>query len=60
MVPGLIHVVDDDASFRTAIERRLKLAGYDVVTYASAQALLDAPPDGGRRAASCSTCRFQG
>jgi len=26
-VPGLVHVVDDDASFRIAIERRLKLAG---------------------------------
>ncbi|WP_063684847.1 response regulator transcription factor [Bradyrhizobium stylosanthis] len=42
---GLVHVVDDDASFRTAIERRLKLAGYDVATYASAQDLLDAAPD---------------
>lgn len=38
---GLIHVVDDDASFRTAIERRLRLAGYDVATYASAEQLLD-------------------
>ena len=45
MVPGLVHVVDDDASFRTAIERRLKLAGYDVVTYASAEDLLDAGLD---------------
>ncbi|MDA9410244.1 MULTISPECIES: response regulator transcription factor [unclassified Bradyrhizobium] len=43
-MPGLVHVVDDDASFRTAIERRLKLAGYDVATYASAQDLLDAAP----------------
>ncbi|QDP21392.1 response regulator transcription factor [Bradyrhizobium cosmicum] len=43
-MPGLVHVVDDDASFRTAIERRLKLAGYDVATYASAQDLLDGPP----------------
>lgn len=42
--PGLIHVVDDDASFRTAIERRLKLAGYDVATYASALELLDRLP----------------
>jgi FixJ family two-component response regulator len=41
-------VVDDDASFRTAIERRLKLAGYDVATYASAQELLDAAPDDAR------------
>ncbi|QOZ53188.1 DNA-binding response regulator [Bradyrhizobium sp. CCBAU 53338] len=44
-VPGLVHVVDDDASFRTAIERRLKLAGYDVATYATAEDLLDADPD---------------
>ena len=43
-MPGLVHVVDDDASFRTAIERRLKLAGYDVATYASAQDLLDVAP----------------
>ncbi|QPF93609.1 response regulator transcription factor [Bradyrhizobium commune] len=44
-MPGLVHVVDDDASFRTAIERRLKLAGYEVATYASAQDLLDAALD---------------
>jgi len=44
-MPGRIHVVDDDASFRTAIERRLKLAGYQVATYTSAQQLLDCPPD---------------
>jgi FixJ family two-component response regulator len=44
-MPGLVHVVDDDASFRIAIERRLKLAGFDVATYASAQQLLDQPPD---------------
>jgi len=43
-VPGLIHVVDDDASFRTAIERRLKKAGYEVATYQSAQELLDHLP----------------
>jgi FixJ family two-component response regulator len=45
-MPGLIHVVDDDASFRIAIERRLKLAGYDVAIYESAQQLLDHLPDG--------------
>ncbi|MBR0700787.1 response regulator transcription factor [Bradyrhizobium diazoefficiens] len=44
-MPGLVHVVDDDESFRTAIERRLKLAGYDVVTYASSQALLEMTPN---------------
>jgi FixJ family two-component response regulator len=42
---GHVHVVDDDASFRTAIERRLKLAGYQVATYPSAQQLLDCLPD---------------
>ena len=44
-MPGLVHVIDDDASFRTAVERRLKLAGYDVETYSSAQQLLDHLPD---------------
>lgn len=43
-MPGLVHVVDDDASFRMAIERRLKLAGYGVATYSSAQDLLDRLP----------------
>jgi FixJ family two-component response regulator len=44
-LPGTVHVVDDDASFRTAIERRLKKAGYAVATYPSPQQLLDSPPD---------------
>jgi FixJ family two-component response regulator len=44
-LPGLVHVVDDDVSFRTAIQRRLQLAGYDVVTYSSAQDLLERLPD---------------
>jgi FixJ family two-component response regulator len=43
-MPSLVHVVDDDASFRTAIERRLKHAGYEVETYSSAQHLLDRLP----------------
>jgi FixJ family two-component response regulator len=43
-VPGLVHIVDDDASFRTAIERRLKRAGYEVAVYPSAQDLLDRMP----------------
>jgi RNA polymerase sigma factor (sigma-70 family) len=45
LVPGVVHVVDDDASFRTAIERRLRKAGYEVATYPSAQHLLDRLPD---------------
>lgn len=48
-MPGLIHVVDDDASFRTAIERRLRLAGYDVATYISAEEFLSPPPFRGGR-----------
>ena len=43
-MPGLVHIVDDDASFRTAIERRLKKAGYAVASYSSAQHLLDRLP----------------
>ena len=42
---GTIHIVDDDASLRTALERRLKKAGYEVATYPSAQQLLDRLPD---------------
>ncbi len=45
-MPGIVHIVDDDASFRTAIERRLKKAGYQVLTYPSAQQLLDHLPEG--------------
>jgi FixJ family two-component response regulator len=44
-VTGTVHIVDDDASFLTAMERRLKVAGYDVLTYPSASQLLDRLPD---------------
>jgi len=44
---GRVHVVDDDAAFRTAVERRLKKAGYEVATYPTAQHLLDRPPSEG-------------
>jgi FixJ family two-component response regulator len=44
-VQGFVHIVDDDASFRTAMERRLKHSGYEVATYASAQLLLDRLPN---------------
>ena len=50
-MPKLIHVVDDDSSFRTAIQRRLLKAGYEVEIYASAQDLLDRRPD--ERRTSC-------
>jgi FixJ family two-component response regulator len=42
--PGFVHIVDDDASFLKAMERRLKHSGYEVATYASAQYLLDRLP----------------
>jgi FixJ family two-component response regulator len=41
---GCVHIVDDDASFRTAMERHLKHAGYEVETYASAEHQLDRLP----------------
>ncbi|WOH69864.1 response regulator transcription factor [Bradyrhizobium sp. BWA-3-5] len=44
-MPGIVHVVDDDASFRTAIQRLLQVAGYTVITYPSAQQLLDQRPN---------------
>jgi FixJ family two-component response regulator len=44
-LPGIVYVVDDDASYRTAIKRLLEMTGYRVVTYASAQQLLDQRPD---------------
>ena len=39
-MPGVVHIVDDDASFATAMERRVKHAGYEVAIYPSAQHLL--------------------
>ena len=44
---GLVHVVDDDAPFRTAIERLLKKEGYNVATYPLVKDLLDHLPDEG-------------
>ena len=41
---GFVHIVDDDASFRTAMERRLNHAGYEVAAYGSAEQLLDHLP----------------
>src|SRR5882757_813624 len=41
---GSVHIVDDDASFLTAMKRRLTIAGYEVATYVSAQHLLDRLP----------------
>jgi FixJ family two-component response regulator len=40
----VIHVVDDDVSFRTAIARLLKACGYQIALYESARQLLERPP----------------
>jgi FixJ family two-component response regulator len=42
---GIVYVVDDDASFRTSIQRRLEKAGHRVVTYAAAEDVLQQRPD---------------
>lgn len=44
---GFVHIVDDDAPFWKAMERRLTKAGYKVATYASAQHLLERLPSEG-------------
>lgn len=44
-MPAVIHIVDDDASFRNAMSRMLRTAGYDVMSYENAQQLLDKLPD---------------
>ena len=46
-----VHIIDDDASFRTAIERLLTQAGYEVATYPSALHLLVSLPN--ERTRSC-------
>jgi RNA polymerase sigma factor (sigma-70 family) len=40
----VIHVVDDDSTFRSAIARLLNAAGYEVALYETSQQLLDRPP----------------
>jgi len=42
--PALVHVVDDDASFRTAVARLLRAAGYQVALYQSGEQFLQNPP----------------
>jgi FixJ family two-component response regulator len=40
----VIHVVDDDQSFRSSIGRLLEASGYRVALYASGDQLLRSPP----------------
>ena len=44
MMP-VVHVVDDDAAFRTSISRLLKASGYRVALYESGDSLLETTPD---------------
>jgi FixJ family two-component response regulator len=41
----VIHIVDDDRLFRTAIARLLRVAGFQVALYESALQILERPPD---------------
>jgi len=56
-MPGLVHVIDDDVCFLTAMERRLKYAGYEVATYVSSRHFLDRLPSEVSRAAFSWTCK---
>ena len=40
----IIHIVDDDNSFRTAVTRLLRAANYEIRTYASAAEFIEAAP----------------
>jgi FixJ family two-component response regulator len=39
-----IHIVDDDASFRTSMSRLLRASGYQTILYESGDAFLKQPP----------------
>jgi FixJ family two-component response regulator len=43
MTAPVIHIVDDDESFRTAVARLLRVSGYQVALYDSAHRLLETP-----------------
>jgi FixJ family two-component response regulator len=44
-MPAVIHIVDDDASFQKSLAQLLQTLGYEVVSYSSAEKLLETPPD---------------
>jgi FixJ family two-component response regulator len=44
-LPTLVHIVDDDPSFRTTTGRLLRACGYEIAMYESAEQLLERLPD---------------
>jgi FixJ family two-component response regulator len=44
-MPAVIHIVDDDPSFQKSLAQLLQALGYEVMRYASAEQLLETPPD---------------
>jgi FixJ family two-component response regulator len=44
-VSPLIHIVDDDPSFRKSLAQLLQASGYEVALYDSAEQVLQLPPD---------------
>jgi len=44
---GMVHVVDDDASVRTALSRLLRAEGFEVAAYGSASEFVERAVDGG-------------
>jgi len=48
LLRGLVYIVDDDVSFHTATRQQLQLAGYEVLTYLSAEQFLDQQRDESR------------
>jgi FixJ family two-component response regulator len=49
VLPSVVYIVDDDASFQTGLRRRLQLAGYEVQIYSSAEQFLDQQPNDNNR-----------
>jgi FixJ family two-component response regulator len=47
-MPAVIHIVDDDASFRKSLALLLQAAGYEVLLHESADQMLRSPLDTGR------------
>jgi FixJ family two-component response regulator len=58
LVKSFVHVVDDDALFRSVVTPRLTRAGYEVAAYSSAQDFLDRLPSEDRPSCILLDVRF--